>query len=300
MPTEESKPAEWIGTFDRFMRMIPISETKLYIPPSFEVDEVPKIIYDADSFNDFFVNDTIIIVTKTNERLGYLDLHDYWMNPPDSSGPEDEKINILDELLPFEENQFLKPTTSIYEAEQLLDLQQRNWFFVQCEGEPLAVFLSENERDGTALRTCAYAAVSNLEIAMLSLLQHCSSEAIGRLMPAYLHDAMELYDKKQLRRKPDGGYDTCLLLGCTTFLTKMHLVRQLTCIQEVNAEGTWFTHKDLNKFNEIRNWLAHPEANQDGAGDVGLVLSLRIISIYEKLIQDILGLIGSMNNIGPA
>ena len=301
MPTEESKPAEWIGTFERFMRMVPISEANLWTPSSFEKDELSKIIPDWDAIEDarWDLGHTAI-VTKNNTPIGYVDLHTLWGDSPVAGSPEDIPLDILSEILTFKDEQFLEPTTSIYEAEQLLVQNPEAEYFVLRKGKPLALFDWERHFSGTALRTCAYAAVSNLEIAMLSLLQHCSSEAIGLLMPPYLHVAMELYDKKQLRRNPDGGYDTRLLLGCTTFKTKMHLVRQLTCIQEENAEGTWFTHKDLNKFNEIRNWLAHPEANQDGAGDVGLVLSLRIISIYEKLIQYKLGIVGSMDNLGSA
>ncbi len=289
MPTKESKPAEWIGTFDRFMRMIPISEANLYIPPSCEKDDLSQISNEESIFAQTDWEDYIVIVTKNNRPIGYLNLGGpFW----DDEDPY--------EILPLARKQFLQPATSIYKAQLLLDQTNRDFFFVPRKGESLAVFNWSMVVTRTALRTCAYAAVSNLEIKMLSLLRHCSSEAIGLLMTPFLHDAMELYDKKQLRRKPDGGCDTRLLLGCTTFLTKMHLVRQLTCIQEVNAEGTWFTHKHVNKFNEIRNWLAHPEANQDGAGDVGLVLSLRIISIYEKLIQYKLGIVGSMDNLGSA
>ncbi len=285
MPTEESKPAEWIGTFDHYMRMIPISEANLYIPPSCEKDDLSQVSNENSIFAQEHSDASIVIVTKNNRPIGYLNLDGpFW---------EDEDPY---EILPLAKNQFLQPTTSIYKAELLLIQTNRDFFFVPRKGEPLAVFYLLMQATGTALQICAYAAVSNLEIALLSLLQHHSSEAIGLLMPPYLHDAMELYEMKRLRYKPDGGYDTHLLLGCTTFKTKMHLVRQLTCIKEIDSEGKLFTKKDLDTFNEIRNWLAHPETNQVGTENYGLVFSLRIISDYEKQIQRVLGIVPSVSN----
>ncbi len=289
MPTEESKPAEWIGTFDRFMRMIPISEANLWTPYSFEEDELSEVIPDWDAVEtEFWDLGPTVIVTKNNTPIGYLDLDTLWGDSPAPGDPGDIPLDILSQIRTFEDAQFLEPTTSIYEAEQLLVQNPEALYFVLRKDEPLAVFDWEQQISGTALRTCAYAAVSSLEIAMLALLRHCSSESIALLRAPFLHDAMELYEMKRLPRKPDGGHDTHLLLGCTTFKTKMHLVRQLTCLEELDPEGICFIDEQLDKFNEIRNWLAHPETNQDRLEDDGLLSSLKIISIHEKIIRNLI------------
>lgn len=286
MPTEESKPFEWTGTFDRFMRMIPISEANLWTPPSFEKDELSKIIPDWDAIADAMWDlGLVVIVTKNNTPIGYLDLETLWRESPAPGDPEDIPLDILSEILTFKNEQFIEPTTFIYEAEQLLVQNPKALYFVLRKDESLALFDWERHFSGTALRTCAYAAVSSLEIAMLALLRHCSSESIVLLRAPFLHDAMELYETKQLRRKPDGSYDTHLLLGCTTFLNKMHLVRKLTCFKEVNSDCKLFTKTHLDRFNEIRNWLAHPETNQDMTADFVFVNQLKMISIYEILIR---------------
>lgn len=289
MPTEESKPFEWTGTFDRFMRMIPISEANLWTPPSFEKDEVSKIIPDWDAIADAMWDlGPTVIVTKNNTPIGYLDLETLWRESPAPGDPGDIPLDILSEILTFKYEQFIEPTTSIYEAEQLLVQNPEALYFVLRKDGSLALFDWERHFSGTALRTCAYAAVSSLEIAMLALLRHCSSESIVLLRAPFLHDAMELYEMKRLPRKPDGGHDTHLLLGCTTFKTKMHLVRQLTCLEELDPEGICFIDEQLDKFNEIRNWLAHPETNQDRLENDGLLSNLKIISIHEKIIRNLI------------
>lgn len=277
MPTEESKPAEWIGTFDHYMRMIPIAEANLYIPVSCEKDDLSQIDREDPFFDVENFYSAVVMVTKNNRPIGYITLESLVFADKDSF-----------EILPLAKKQFLQPATSIYEAQLLLAQTKQDFFFVPRKGEPLAVFNWAVQATGTALRTCAYAAVSSLEIAMLSLLRHHSSESIQLLEPPYLHDAMELYDKKQLRRKPNEPYNARLLLGCTTFLTKMHLVRQLTRFREVNSTGFFFKNNYLDTFNEIRNWLAHPETNQDRTEDEGLLTKLRIISVYEEQIQKLI------------
>lgn len=277
MPTEESKPAEWIGTFDHYMRMIPIAEANLYIPVSCEKDDLSQIDREDPFFDVENCYSAVVMVTKNNRPIGYITMESLVFADKDSF-----------EILPLAKKQFLQPATSIYEAQLLLAQTKQDFFFVPRKGEPLAVFNWAAQATGTALRTCAYAAFSSLEIAMLALLRHCSSESIVLLRAPFLHDAMELYEMKRLPRKPDGGHDTHLLLGCTTFKTKMHLVRQLTCLAELDSEGIFFIDEKLDKFNEIRNWLAHPETNQDRLENDGLLSNLKIISIHEKIIRNLI------------
>ena len=297
MPTEALHYLN--GNFAHYMRMIPLSEANLETLPSYDKDYILSDDPHADliSGQALYDSDVCAIVTKSGKPIGYLNFSDLYDVEPEATPTASELMRH------FRKTQFLKPTTSLYEAHQLLGARKYDhddpWFFVPRKEETLAVVDPTAVWSGNGIRICVYAAVSNLEISMLDLLHRYSSESIVLLKPPYLHDAIELYEKKGFQFLHDGGYNRWDLLNCTTFATKMHLVRQLTCFKNL-THGTpdrpWFRDESIQKFNDIRNWLAHPDSDKSVTHDDHriheridtLIIYANVIGLHEAVLQILL------------
>ena len=136
------------------------------------------------------------------------------------------------------------------------------------------------------VRACAYAQLGQIEVLLTQVLQKNCAEALRNLVPPYLHNAMELYERRGFPKK-DGGHDPRLLLSCTSFSDKIYLFLCLPGHGEIpkllrDVKLPQWLHK-------MRNALAHPVSIDDDPtlwDDYSFDYFFRVTGAFEMHLRD--------------
>ncbi len=250
MTPAEHNPQPELGAFERYARFIKLSDLDLPQVSIYEHDCLADFVSEAlagDFIDDHYC---CALVRKGNNILGYVNWEDLY----DDS--DDETLQVSKRMNKFHEKQILDPDTSIFDAYTFFEVHPSEVCFVTKDGQPNALLDACMLHNSTGMKICLYAMLTSLERSTLSLMQCYGRESLSHLKPPYLHDAIELYDKKHLPKHGDGTHYTHHLLGCTTLTTKLHIARKLSCLNDqpiIRRNGA------IDLVVWLRNLLAHPE-----------------------------------------
>jgi len=250
MTPSEHNPQPELGAFERYARIIKLSD--LYLPPLSIYEHDLLALYVHNEINGVLVADhySCALVGKGSNVQGYVFSEEMFVDKDDTISQISEFMNK------FHEKQILDPDTSIFDAYEFFEQHPSEVCFVTKDGEPNSLLDAWLLHNSTGMQTCLYAMLTSLERSTLSLMQCYGRESLSHLKPPYLHDAIELYDRKHLPKHGDGTHYTHHLLGCTTLTTKLHIARKLSCLNDqpiIRRNGA------IDLVVWLRNLLAHPE-----------------------------------------
>ena len=250
MTPSEHNPQSELGAFERYARIITLSDLDLPSPSIYEHDSLVNFVSEAlvgDFIDDHYC---CALVGKGNNILGYVNWDDLY----DDS--DDETLQVSECMNKFHEKQILDPDTSIFDAYTFFEQHPSKVCFVTKDGQPNALLDACMLHNSTGMKICLYAMLTSLERSILSLMQFYGTDSLSQLKSPFLWDAIELYDRKHLQTNRDGTYNTSLLLSCTTLTTKLHIARKLSCLQNQPYDSN---NQFINQIVSLRNFLAHPE-----------------------------------------
>ena len=253
MTPSEHNPQSELGAFKRYARIITLSDLDLPSPSIYEHDCLANFVSEClagDVIDDHYC---CALVGKGHNILGYVNWEDLF----DDS--DDETLQVSECMNKFHEKQILGPHTSIFDTYTFFEQHPSEVCFVTKDGQPNALLDACLLHNSTGMKICLYAMLTSLERSILRLMQFYHHESLSHLQPPYLYDAIELYDRKHLRKLSDGTHYTHHLLGCTTLTTKLYIVRKLSCLTNKIALDRNFIYLVTN----LRNFLAHPEEDNE-------------------------------------
>ena len=282
MTPSEHNPQSELGAFERYARIITLSDLDLPSPSIYEHDCLVNFVSEClvgDFIDDHYC---CALVGKGNNILGYVNWDDLY----DDS--DDETLQVSECMNKFHEKQILDPDTSIFDAYTFFEQHPSEVCFVTKDGQPNALLDACMLHNSTGMKICLYAMLTSLERSILRLMRFYDRESLSHLKPPYLHDAIELYDRKHLPKKGDGTHYTHPLLGCTTLPTKLHIARKLSCL---NGQPMFRSNQVIDLVVSLRNFLAHPEEDNEmlrrGNGEL-LNACIGVITATDKYVNKVL------------
>ena len=281
MTPAELNPQPELGAFERYARIITLSDLDLPSPSIYEHDCLANFVSEClagDVIDDHYC---CALVGKGHNILGYVNWEDLF----DDS--DDETLQVSECMNKFHEKQILDPDTSIFDAYTFFEQHPSEVCFVTKDGQPNALLDACMLHNSTGMKICLYAMLTSLERSILRLMRFYDRESLSHLKPPYLHDAIELYDRKHLPKKGDGTHYTHPLLGCTPFATKLHIVRKLSCLTNKIALDRNFIRLVTN----LRNFLAHPEEDNEmlrRGNEELLNVCISIITATDEIVNKVL------------
>lgn len=276
-------PEQFVSTFDRLASFISITEVAdhpFWI--SGEKELLDEFAENADS-PYFYSFDAVVVFKAETGLIGYylFDDIDLWLNlegkPPDASFPR-----------PFLRSQFVSSDSSVAEALPVVARADNpsELFFVNRGDNYVGYFYKQELYSHWMVRACAYAQLGQIEVLLAQVLQKNCAEALRNLVSPYLHNAMELYDRRKLPKK-DGEHDPCLLLSCTSFSDKIYL---FSCLPGHGELATLLRDVKLPQWlHKMRNALAHPVSIDDDPTlwvDYSFDFFLRVTGLFEMHLRD--------------
>ena len=273
-------PTQFVSTFDRLASFISITE----------VADHPFWMADSKDLLDEYIDedipyvysfDAVVVLKGETGLVGY-----YLYDDIEFSLAQEDQDEII--LRPFLRSQFVSSDSSV--AEALLVVARADnpseLFFVNCGDNYVGYFYKQELYSHWMVRACAYAQLSQIEVLLAQVLQKNCAEALRNLVPPYLHNAMELYERRGFPKK-DGGHDPRLLLSCTSFSDKIYLFLCLPGHGEIpkllrDVKLPQWLHK-------MRNALAHPVSIDDDPtlwDDYSFDFSLRVTGAFEMHLRE--------------
>ena len=273
-------PTQFVSTFDRLASFISITE----------VADHPFWMADSKDLLDEYIDedipyvysfDAVVVLKGETGLVGY-----YLYDDIEFSLAQEDQDEII--LRPFLRTQFVSSDSSV--AEALLVVARADnpseLFFVNRGDNYVGYFYKQELYSHWMVRACAYAQLGQIEVLLAQVLQKNCAEALRNLVPPYLHNAMELYERRGFPKK-DGGHDPDLLLSCTSFSDKLYLFLHLPGQDELStllhkAELPQWLHK-------MRNALAHPVSIDDDPtlwDDYSFDYFFRVTGLFEMHLRD--------------
>ena len=247
-------PEQFVSTFDRLASFISITE----------VADHPFWMADSKDLLDEYIDedipyvysfDAVVVLKGETGLVGY-----YLYDDIEFSLAQEDQDEII--LRPFLRSQFVSSDSSVAEALPVAARADNpsELFFVNRGDNYVGYFYKQELYSHWMVRACAYAQLGQIEVLLTQVLQKNCAEALRNLVPPYLHNAMELYERRGFPKK-DGGHDPRLLLSCTSFSDKIYLFLCLPGHGEIpkllrDVKLPQWLHK-------MRNALAHPVSIDD-------------------------------------
>ena len=273
-------PEQFVSTFDRLASFISITEVADH--PFWMADSkdlLDEYIDEDIPYNYSF--DAVVVLKGETGLVGY-----YLYDDIEFSRAQEDQDGIF--LRPFLRTQFISWDSSVAEALPVVARANNpsELFFVNCGDNYVGYFYKQELYSHWMVRACAYAQLAQIEVLLAQVLQNNCAEALRHLVPPYIHNAMELYERRGLPKK-DGGHDPDLLLTCTSFSDKLYLFLHLPGQDELStllhkAELPQWLHK-------MRNALAHPvsiNAVPTLWDDYSFDFFLRITGLFEMHLRE--------------
>ena len=273
-------PTQFVSTFDRLASFISITE----------VADHPFWMADSKDLLDEYIDedipyvysfDAVVVLKGETGLVGY-----YLYDDIEFSLAQEDQDEII--LRPFLRTQFVSSDSSV--AEALLVVARADnpseLFFVNRGDNYMGYFYKQELYSHWMVRACAYAQLGQIEVLLTQVLQKNCAEALRNLVPPYLHNAMELYERRGFPKK-DGGHDPRLLLSCTSFSDKIYLFLCLPGHGEIpkllrDVKLPQWLHK-------MRNALAHPVSIDDDPtlwDDYSFDYFFRVTGAFEMHLRD--------------
>ena len=273
-------PTQFVSTFDRLASFISITE----------VADHPFWMADSKDLLDEYIDedipyvysfDAVVVLKGETGLVGY-----YLYDDIEFSLAQEDQDEII--LRPFLRTQFVSSDSSV--AEALLVVARADnpseLFFVNRGDNYMGYFYKQELYSHWMVRACAYAQLGQIEVLLAQVLQKNCAEALRNLVPPYLHNAMELYERRGFPKK-DGGHDPRLLLSCTSFSDKIYLFLCLPGHGEIpkllrDVKLPQWLHK-------MRNALAHPVSIDDDPtlwDDYSFDYFFRVTGAFEMHLRD--------------
>ena len=273
-------PTQFVSTFDRLASFISITE----------VADHPFWMADSKDLLDEYIDedipyvysfDAVVVLKGETGLVGY-----YLYDDIEFSLAQEDQDEII--LRPFLRTQFVSSDSSV--AEALLVVARADnpseLFFVNRGDNYMGYFYKQELYSHWMVRACAYAQLSQIEVLLAQVLQKNCADALRNLVPPYLHNAMELYERRGFPKK-DGGHDPRLLLSCTSFSDKIYLFLCLPGHGEIpkllrDVKLPQWLHK-------MRNALAHPVSIDDDPtlwDDYSFDYFFRVTGAFEMHLRD--------------
>lgn len=273
-------PTQFVSTFDRLASFISITE----------VADHPFWMADSKDLLDEYIDedipyvysfDAVVVLKGETGLVGY-----YLYDDIEFSLAQEDQDEII--LRPFLRTQFVSSDSSV--AEALLVVARADnpseLFFVNRGDNYVGYFYKQELYSHWMVRACAYAQLGQIEVLLAQVLQKNCAEALRNLVPPYLHNAMELYERRGFPKK-DGGHDPRLLLSCTSFSDKIYLFLCLPGHGEIpkllrDVKLPQWLHK-------MRNALAHPVSIDDDPtlwDDYSFDYFFRVTGAFEMHLRD--------------
>ena len=268
-------PTQFVSTFDRLASFISITE----------VADHPFWMADSKDLLDEYIDedipyvysfDAVVVLKGETGLVGY-----YLYDDIEFSLAQEDQDEII--LRPFLRTQFVSSDSSV--AEALLVVARADnpseLFFVNRGDNYMGYFYKQELYSHWMVRACAYAQLGQIEVLLAQVLQKNCAEALRNLVPPYLHNAMELYERRGFPKK-DGGHDPRLLLSCTSFSDKIYL---FLCLPGHGEIPTLLRDVKLPQWlHKMRNALAHPVSIDDDPtlwDDYSFDFFLRATGLFE-------------------
>jgi len=273
-------PTQFVSTFDRLASFISITE----------VADHPFWLADSKDLLDEYIDedipyvysfDAVVVLKGETGLVGY-----YLYDDIEFSLAQEDQDEII--LRPFLRTQFVSSDSSV--AEALLVVARADnpseLFFVNHGDNYVGYFYKQELYSHWMVRACAYAQLGQIEVLLAQVLQKNCAEALRNLVPPYLHNAMELYERRGFPKK-DGGHDPRLLLSCTSFSDKIYL---FLCLPGHGEIPTLLHKAELPQWlHKMRNALAHPVSIDDDPtlwDDYSFDFFLRVTGAFEMHLRD--------------
>ncbi len=273
-------PTQFVSTFDRLASFISITE----------VADHPFWLADSKDLLDEYIDedipyvysfDAVVVLKGETGLVGY-----YLYDDIEFSLAQEDQDEII--LRPFLRTQFVSSDSSV--AEALLVVARADnpseLFFVNRGDNYVGYFYKQELYSHWMVRACAYAQLGQIEVLLAQVLQKNCAEALRNLVPPYLHNAMELYERRGFPKK-DGGHDPRLLLSCTSFSDKIYL---FLCLPGHGEIPTLLRDVKLPQWlHKMRNALAHPVSIDDDPtlwDDYSFDFFLRVTGAFEMHLRD--------------
>ena len=273
-------PTQFVSTFDRLASFISITE----------VADHPFWMADSKDLLDEYIDedipyvysfDAVVVLKGETGLVGY-----YLYDDIEFSLAQEDQDEII--LRPFLRTQFVSSDSSV--AEALLVVARADnpseLFFVNRGDNYVGYFYKQELYSHWMVRACAYAQLGQIEVLLAQVLQKNCAEALRNLVPPYLHNAMELYERRGFPKK-DGGHDPRLLLSCTSFSDKIYL---FLCLPGHGEIPTLLRDVKLPQWlHKMRNALAHPVSIDDDPtlwDDYSFDYFFRVTGLFEMHLRD--------------
>ena len=273
-------PTQFVSTFDRLASFISITE----------VADHPFWMADSKDLLDEYIDedipyvysfDAVVVLKGETGLVGY-----YLYDDIEFSLAQEDQDEII--LRPFLRTQFVSSDSSV--AEALLVVARADnpseLFFVNRGDNYMGYFYKQELYSHWMVRACAYAQLGQIEVLLAQVLQKNCAEALRNLVPPYLHNAMELYERRGFPKK-DGGHDPRLLLSCTSFSDKIYL---FLCLPGHGEIPTLLRDVKLPQWlHKMRNALAHPVSIDDDPtlwDDYSFDYFFRVTGLFEMHLRD--------------
>ena len=273
-------PTQFVSTFDRLASFISITE----------VADHPFWMADSKDLLDEYIDedipyvysfDAVVVLKGETGLVGY-----YLYDDIEFSLAQEDQDEII--LRPFLRTQFVSSDSSV--AEALLVVARADnpseLFFVNRGDNYVGYFYKQELYSHWMVRACAYAQLGQIEVLLAQVLQKNCAEALRNLVPPYLHNAMELYERRGFPKK-DGGHDPDLLLSCTSFSDKIYL---FLCLPGHGEIPTLLRDVKLPQWlHKMRNALAHPVSIDDDPtlwDDYSFDYFFRVTGAFEMHLRD--------------
>ena len=273
-------PEQFVSTFDRLASFISITE----------VADHPFWMADSKDLLDEYIDedipyvysfDAVVVLKGETGLVGY-----YLYDDIEFSLAQEDQDEII--LRPFLRSQFVSSDSSVAEALPVAARADNpsELFFVNRGDNYVGYFYKQELYSHWMVRACAYAQLGQIEVLLTQVLQKNCAEALRNLVPPYLHNAMELYERRGFPKK-DGGHDPRLLLSCTSFSDKIYLFLCLPGHGEIpkllrDVKLPQWLHK-------MRNALAHPVSIDDDPtlwDDYSFDYFFRVTGAFEMHLRD--------------
>jgi len=273
-------PEQFVSTFDRLASFISITEVADH--PFWMADSKDFLDEDIDGDSPYFYSlDAVVVLKGETGLVGY-----YLYDDIEFSLAQEDQDEII--LRPFLRTQFVSSDSSV--AEALLVVARADnpseLFFVNHGDNYVGYFYKQELYSHWMVRACAYAQLGQIEVLLAQVLQKNCAEALRNLVPPYLHNAMELYERRGFPKK-DGGHDPRLLLSCTSFSDKIYL---FLCLPGHGEIPTLLHKAELPQWlHKMRNALAHPVSIDDDPtlwDDYSFDFFLRVTGAFEMHLRD--------------
>ena len=273
-------PTQFVSTFDRLASFISITE----------VADHPFWMADSKDLLDEYIDedipyvysfDAVVVLKGETGLVGY-----YLYDDIEFSLAQEDQDEII--LRPFLRSQFVSSDSSVAEALPVAARADNpsELFFVNCGDNYVGYFYKQELYSHWMVRACAYAQLGQIEVLLAQVLQKNCAEALRNLVPPYLHNAMELYERRGFPKK-DGGHDPRLLLSCTSFSDKIYL---FLCLPGHGEIPTLLRDVKLPQWlHKMRNALAHPVSIDDDPtlwDDYSFDYFFRVTGLFEMHLRD--------------